>query len=168
MNHSPSSHRLRSFLSLSIPDTFTVDRICRCIYRGQLSLYTIFTAKHIYDKALQRINFDETLKHHRKLVENHYLVFISCVIIASKVYMDLSYTNISWTEICHFPVVHLNRTERLVLRIIDYDVIVPFPILEQISISYGCSRKHQKKNEERCGVFRRFFSRILSPFMCMS
>lgn len=153
-----SSHRLRAFLLTSISDSFTVERICRCIYRGQLSLYTIFTAKHYFDRVSQH----DTVR----LMENPYLVFISCVIISSKVYMDLSYTNISWTELCHFPVAHLNKTERIILKLIDYDVIVPFPILEKISLSYGSHKL--KKEDKKCGAFRRFLSRLISPFMCIN
>lgn len=155
-----SSYRLRVFLLKSIPDSFTVERICRCVYRGQFSLYTIFTAKYYFDRVLEQA---EDKRH----VENHYLVFISCIIIASKVYMDLSYTNISWTELCHFPVIHLNRTERFILKIIDYDVMVPSTVLEQLSISYGTT-KELKREEKKCGVFRRFISRLMSPFMCIN
>ncbi|EOB14375.1 hypothetical protein NBO_28g0014 [Nosema bombycis CQ1] len=164
-----TSHRLKTFLYTSITDTFVVERICRCIYRGQLSLYTIFTAKIIYDKVYLHKEQDNTLPfNNSSYIQNHFLVFIACVIIASKSYMDLSYTNISWTELCHFPVNHINKTERIVLQIIDYDVIIPFKTLEAISISYGCVKETQKIKQKKCAKIRRFISKIFSPFMCLN
>lgn len=147
--------KLRHFLSTSIQDGYTRHRICRSLKRGQMSLYAVLTAKNLFDRTrtylpghidrmqektlsdVDRFMFERRKKELERLGGNEYLLFIGCVIIASKLYMDLTYTNFSWIEICHCSIDQINAVERQVLQILDYDVSLHWIELKRMYDEFG-------------------------------
>jgi hypothetical protein len=157
--------RIKSFINTSVEDTLIVDRIYKCLVRGRVSLCVIFNAKHIYDKYLSKKQLCA------QQIHNSFLVFVCCAIISSKLYMDCSYTNESWTEICHFPVWHINRTENRILKEINYDVYLPYKNIEILYYEYGTSYdiKFLIKNNKECIRKKKksFFKNLLKIFLCI-
>ncbi|EPR79301.1 hypothetical protein SLOPH_1205 [Spraguea lophii 42_110] len=58
------------------------------------------------------------------LLDDEYTLFIVCIILSTKNYLDTVYTNISWSDISNISLEKLNRAERLVLEAIEYNVFV--------------------------------------------
>lgn len=147
--------RVCQFLSTSIHDGHVRHRICKSLRQSQTNLYTILTAKSLFDRVkkhlpghvdgmeqrmlteVDRFMFERRRRELEKIAANEYLLFIGCVIVASKLYMDLTYTNISWIEICHYAVEHINAVERHVLQILDYDVCQSWVHLKEMYDEFG-------------------------------
>ncbi|WUR04658.1 cyclin-like protein [Vairimorpha necatrix] len=124
--------KLKSILYSSVSDYLTVDRIYTCLIKSRINLYIIFNGKYVYDKYTTREDIQE---------RDRYLVFICSVIISSKLYMDHSYTNESWTGVSHIPCVYISRVERKILEGIDYDIKIPYRNMEKMYEEYHSTPK---------------------------
>ncbi|EEQ81907.1 hypothetical protein NCER_101486 [Vairimorpha ceranae BRL01] len=165
-------HKLKSFIYTSIPDYYVVERIYSFVVKARLSLCILFNAKYIYDKYTTRQNiYDYPSTEHYSTSTNYkcnveydrYLLFICSTIISSKIYLDCSFTNDSWTEICHFPVLYINKVEYKILKELDYNVFMPYENLEMLYREYG--EKLELHNEEKRK--KRTLRRFLNLFICM-
>jgi hypothetical protein len=147
--------RLRQYLARSLVDIYTTHRICRSLRQSRSSLYTILTAKSLFDRSRalhaghlecletravcepDRFMLERKRREMEKVMQNEYLHFIVCTIIASKLYMDLSYTNFSWMEICYYAVEEINLAEKCILEILDYDVCLEWGEIKRLYDDFG-------------------------------
>ena len=181
--------RFRQFLGTSIYDAYVRQRICRSLKRSQMSLYTILTAKTLFDKAKRHMpayidaararassGIDMAMSARRareveKVLGNEYLLFIACTIISSKMHMDLSYTNFSWIEICHHGVDQINAAERQILQVLDYDVSLQWAELRKMYDEFGAvpsdALAEQIEIKRRKGFFKWAFGSLFRFISCV-
>lgn len=181
--------KIKHFLSTSIHDGYTRHRICKSLKHSQMNLYTILTAKNFFDRIKKRLPdrinsmeakvssdadkfmFERRKKELERVISNEYLLFIGCVIVASKLYMDFTYTNFSWIEICHYAVEQINTVERQVLQILDYDVVVHWSELKEMYDDFGETPSdiinNQIEVKPRKGFFRWALRSLFSLISCV-
>lgn len=181
--------RFRQFLATSIYDGYIRHRICRSLKRSQMSLYTILTAKSLFDKTKKHLpgRIDaararassgvdmlvsgKKAREMEKILGNEYLLFIGCTIISSKIYMDLSYTNFSWIEICHHGVDQINAAERQILQALDYDVGLQWGELRRMYDEFGAmpgeALTEQIEMKRRKGFFKWAFGSLFRFISCV-
>ncbi|CAD26472.1 hypothetical protein [Encephalitozoon cuniculi GB-M1] len=181
--------RFKQFLGTSIYDGHTRHRICKSLERSQMSLYTILTAKNLFDrmkkhlpgyikrmeqKALSdvdRFMCGKRKKELEKVLSNEYLLFIGCTIISSKIYMDLSYTNFSWIEICHHGVDQINAAERQILQVLEYNVGLQWIELKKMYDEFGMMPSEALTNQvevkQRKGFFKWAFGSLFRFISCV-
>lgn len=180
--------KLRQFLSTSINDGYTRHRICKSLKQSQMTLYTILTAKSFFDRTkkylpnhignmeekalsdVDRFMVERRRKDLERIANNEYLLFIGCIIIASKLYMDFTYTNFSWIEVCHYAVDHINAAERQVLQILDYDVGLNWAELKKMYDEFGETPNEFILNQidikPRSGFFKWAFGSLFRFISC--
>ncbi|ADM12097.1 uncharacterized protein Eint_081650 [Encephalitozoon intestinalis ATCC 50506] len=181
--------RFRQFLGTSIHDGYTRHRICKSLKKSHTNLYTILTAKSLFDKMkrdlpnhIERMNkrsswdVNKFASNRRgreleKMLGNEYLLFIGCIIISSKIYMDLSYTNFSWIEICHHGIDQINATEKLILQVLDYDVSLQWIELKKMYDEFGTMPGEilsgQIEMKQRKGFFKWAFGSLFRLISCV-
>jgi len=177
--------KFKLLLATSIHESHIRHRICTSLERSQMSLYIILTAKHLFDKVqksvpahtraaehamlckVDRYILERKSREAEKVLQNEYLVFIGCTIIASKMYMDFSYTNFSWVEVCSHTVDQINLTERQILQILNYDVCLNWIELKVMYDEFGCSQSTSTKIRKRKGFFNWAFKSLFSLVSCI-
>lgn len=181
--------RFREFLGTSIHDGYTRHRICKSLKRSRTSLYTVLTAKSLFDKTkrylpdyiekmekgslsdVDKFMSNRKKKELEKILGNEYLLFIGCTIISSKIYMDLSYTNFSWIEICHHGVDQINVAERQILQVLNYDVNLQWIELRKIYDEFGAVPNKvlsgQVEMKQRKGFFKWAFGSLFRFISCV-
>ncbi|KAG5860594.1 hypothetical protein KMI_01g02350 [Encephalitozoon hellem] len=181
--------RFKQFLGTSINDGYTRHRICKSLKRSRTSLYTVLTAKNLFDKTkrylpgyIEKIekgslsDVDRFMSSRKKMelekiLGNEYLLFIGCTIISSKIYMDLSYTNFSWIEVCHHGVDQINVVERQILQVLDYDVNLQWIELKKMYDEFGAVPNEvltgQVEVKRRKGFFKWAFGSLFRLISCV-
>ncbi|KAM0671334.1 hypothetical protein CWI42_091630 [Ordospora colligata] len=178
--------KFKQLLTSSIHESHVRQKICTSLERSQMSLYIVLTAKHLFDRVqrsipthtqaidhamlckVDRYIIDRKTREAEKVLRNEYLVFIGCTIIASKMYMDFSYTNFSWVEVCNHTVDQINFTERQILQILNYDVCLNWIELKMIYDELGCSQITPTKIRKRKGFFKWAFRSLFRLVSCIN
>ncbi len=104
---------------------------------ADLPIQTFVTASKLYRIIINRTNriscqtefpalkrrplFEEDVA---EILKDRYLIFLSCCMITSKYYRDISFTNESWVTVANIDKKRFNCAERAYLLVLDYQINV--------------------------------------------
>lgn len=121
------SSKIKTYLDCSLNDKFISNKILNKLEITKTQLYILLNSIYIYEKFINN----------NDICVDKYLLFTTCLILSSKLFMDVSYTNKSWTEIFPFNCKQISSLELVIVEKIDYKLYLPFKNMELLYFEYG-------------------------------
>lgn len=133
-------NNLYDYIFAILRDNISSLKAINVLIRAEVPLSTFVTAIKLYNVVQKRLRSDEFVpkqslfskltlrKKHKitkedtKILEDKYLLLLTCSMISSKYYRDIAFTNESWEGITDIDKKMLNEAEKVALFILDYHV----------------------------------------------
>lgn len=119
--------KIKTYINCSINDKLITNKLVTNLEITKTQLYIILNSIYIYEKFI--------LNNNTRV--DKYLLFTTCIILSSKLFMDISYTNQSWTEIFPFDCKQISNLELVIVEKIDYKMYLPYKNMELLYFEYG-------------------------------
>lgn len=123
---------LTAYIYELVGDNNSSLRLVNLLTRADVPLQTFITSTKLYKMILNRVNrLDSRYLSNRQfhitkemsdILKNQYLIFLTCCMITSKYYRDISFTNESWENVSETSKSLLNESEKICLTILDYQI----------------------------------------------
>ncbi|EQB60194.1 hypothetical protein NAPIS_ORF02253 [Vairimorpha apis BRL 01] len=153
------SSKIKNYLNFSINDNCVANKLLHKLEITKTRLYIILNSIYIFEK----------FKCNNNMYVDKYLLFTTCIILSSKLFMDISYTNQSWTEIFPFDCKQISSLELTILEKLDYKIYLPFKNMELLYFEYGkkedidwliANNIPTKKKKDMFFIFKKFLKCI--------
>ncbi|KAF7732054.1 hypothetical protein EC973_007159 [Apophysomyces ossiformis] len=97
----------------------------------QTALFYLFRARPSILSQLNCMQPCDQPKHQRMAyISCGRRMFLASLVIASKFLQDKTYRNSAWAKIAGLPVIEINRAERLLLELMDYELYITQPTFD--------------------------------------